>query len=159
MELAALFEELHGVTRPLLRAGVELHVHSPAPGVVLRTDRTLLRHILRNLLSNAAKFTAEGRIDLDARLRADAVELEVRDTGIGISEEDRARVFEEFFQARSPLHAGVKGTGLGLAFAQRIAVTLGGTVELTSSPGVGSRFVVHLPRELSAAPAGGGGPA
>ncbi len=159
VELAALFEELHGVTRPLLRAGVELHVHSPDPGVVLHTDRTLLRHILRNLLSNAAKFTAEGRIDLDARLRPDAVELEVRDTGIGITEEDRARVFEEFFQARSPLHAGVTGTGLGLAFAQRIAVTLGGTVELTSSPGVGSRFVVHLPRELSAAPAGGGGPA
>lgn len=159
VELAALFEELHGLTRPLLRTGVELHVHSPDPGVVLHTDRTLLRHILRNLLSNAAKFTAAGRIDLDARLRGDAVELEVRDTGIGISEEDRARVFEEFFQARSPLHAGVKGTGLGLAFAQRIAVTLGGTVELTSSPGVGSRFVVHLPRELSAAPTGGGGPA
>ena len=82
----------------------------------------------------------------------------MRDTGIGIAEEDRTRVFEEFFQARSPLHAGVKGTGLGLAFAQRIAVTLGGTVELTSTPGVGSRFVVRLPREHAAAPTDGGGP-
>ena len=83
----------------------------------------------------------------------------MRDTGIGIAEEDRTRVFEEFFQVRSPLHAGVKGTGLGLAFAQRIAVTLGGTLELTSTPGVGSRFVVHLPREHSAAPAEGEVPA
>ncbi len=158
VDLGELFEDLGGVTRPLLRPGVELRVHPPTGDTRLRTDRTLLRHILRNLLSNAAKFTAAGHVDLAAHAHGSAVELEVRDTGIGIAEEDRTRVFEEFFQARSPLHAGVKGTGLGLAFAQRIAVTLGGTLELTSTPGTGSRFVVRLPREPAAAPTDGGGP-
>ncbi|QIK65877.1 HAMP domain-containing histidine kinase [Nocardioides sp. HDW12B] len=159
VDLAELFDELSGVTRPLLRSGVSLHVRPPEPGTTLHTDRTLLRHILRNLLSNAAKFTAEGRVDLSARTTAETVVLEVADTGIGIAEEDRSRVFEEFFQARSPLHAGVKGTGLGLAFAQRIAVTLGGSLELASTPGAGSRFSVRLPRKPSGTTAEGGGPA
>ncbi len=159
VDLAELFEELTGVTRPLLRRDVALHVHPPEPGSVLHTDRTLLRHILRNLLSNAAKFTASGRIDLVARTTPDTVVLEVTDTGIGIAEQDRSRVFEEFFQAHSPLHAEVKGTGLGLAFAQRIALTLGGSLELVSTPGAGSRFSVRLPRDPSVAPVEGGGPA
>ena len=64
---------------------------------------------------------------------------------LGISEEDRARVFEEFFQARTALHATAKGTGLGLPFALRVAEALQGTIELESALGEGSRFTVHLP--------------
>jgi signal transduction histidine kinase len=143
--LGELFEDLRGTTRPLLRPGVALEVHPPPEGASIRSDPTLLRHILRNLLSNAAKFTAEGTISLRLEERDDRVLIEVSDTGIGIAPADQERIFEEFFQVRSPLHAGVKGTGLGLAFAQRVAVTLGGSVEVTSTPGAGSRFTVELP--------------
>jgi signal transduction histidine kinase len=153
VSLADLFEDLAGTTRPLLRPGVHLLVDPPAADAVMRTDLTLLRHILRNLLSNAAKFTSEGRIELAVEVEGDMVRIEVSDTGIGIGVEDQQRIFEEFFQVRSPLHAGVKGTGLGLAFAQRVAVTLGGSVEVISNPGAGSRFTVELPRDLSRAPA------
>jgi signal transduction histidine kinase len=145
--MADLFEELRGTTRPLLRPGVALEVHRPPEGALIHTDPALLRHVLRNLLSNAAKFTAEGRIELRLDEREDRVRIEVSDTGIGIAPADQERIFEEFFQVRTPLHAGVKGTGLGLAFAQRVAVTMGGSVEVTSSPGAGSRFTVELPRD------------
>jgi signal transduction histidine kinase len=125
---------------------VLLDVQRPPEGAVIHTDPGLLRHVLRNLLSNAAKFTSEGSVELRLDELADRVRIEVRDTGIGIAPEDQERIFEEFFQVRTPLHAGVKGTGLGLAFAQRVAVTLGGSVEVTSTPGSGSRFTVELPR-------------
>jgi signal transduction histidine kinase len=150
--LADLVEDLRGTTRPLLRPGVQLEVEQPPEGAVIHTDPALLRHVLRNLLSNAAKFTAEGRVGLRLEERGDRVRIEVSDTGIGIAPADQERIFEEFFQVRSPLHAGVKGTGLGLAFAQRVAVTLGGSVEVTSSPGVGSRFTVELPRDPAREP-------
>jgi signal transduction histidine kinase len=158
VSLADLFEDLRGTIRPLLRPGVRFAVHLPRSETLVRTDPTLLRHILRNLLSNAAKFTTEGEVELSAEEAGDQVRIEVTDTGIGIPAADQERIFEEFFQVRTPLHAGVRGTGLGLAFAQRIAVTLGGSVTVTSSPGRGSRFTVELPRDPSLVPAEKGHP-
>jgi signal transduction histidine kinase len=143
--LGELFAELRGTTEPLLRPGVRLVVADPGPAAVLRSDPELIRHVLRNLLSNAAKFTESGEIELSCRLAEDRADIVVRDTGLGMSPEDQAHVFEEFYQARTPLHATVKGTGLGLPFAQRVAHALGGEVTLVSAPGTGSVFTLSLP--------------
>lgn len=139
-----LFAELQGTTEAILRPGVTLVAEHPGVDLVT-TDPGLVRHVLRNLLSNAAKFTAEGFVELSATREDDHVVLAVRDTGVGIAEEDRARIFEEFYQARTPLHASAKGTGLGLPFAALVAQALGGRIEVTSTPGEGSRFALRLP--------------
>ncbi|UDY23645.1 sensor histidine kinase [Nocardioides sp. Kera G14] len=144
VELEPLFDELRGVIEPILRPGVTMSTE--IDGVdLLTTDQELLRHILRNLLSNAAKFTDSGSITLTAARDGEYVELSVSDTGVGIAPEERDRIFEEFYQAASPLHATARGTGLGLPFAQLVATTLGGRIELESSVGVGSRFRLRLP--------------
>lgn len=145
VDLAALLGELAQLTTPLLRAGVELVVDAVPEGAVVRTDPDLLKHVLRNLLSNAAKFTAAGSVALSARPGPDGTTITVADTGVGMSEEERSRAFEEFFQARTPLHATVKGTGLGLSFAASVAQALGGDIEVASTPGAGSRFTLQLP--------------
>lgn len=145
VSLRELFGELRGTTEPLLRPGVRLVAADTGAADELRSDAELIRHVLRNLLSNAAKFTESGEIALSARRDGERVLIEVRDTGQGISEEDQAHVFEEFFQARTPLHASVGGTGLGLPFAQRVAGVLGGRITLQSEPGTGSVFTLDLP--------------
>ena len=145
VSLRELFGELRGTTEPLLRPGVTLVAPDPGVADELRSDPELIRHVLRNLLSNAAKFTESGEIALSAHRRGDRVLIEVRDTGQGMSAEDQAHVFEEFFQARTPLHATVRGTGLGLPFAQRVAAVLGGRITLHSEPGTGSVFALDLP--------------
>lgn len=147
VDVAALCADLGGMTAPLLRAGVELVVDPVADGTVLRTDPDLLRHVLRNLLSNAAKFTESGSVRLTVEPGPDTTWLRVVDTGVGMSEEDRLQAFEEFYQARTPLHATVKGTGLGLPFAASVAQALGGAIEVESTPGVGSCFAVRLPAQ------------
>lgn len=144
VDLGALLDELTAVTGPLLRPGVHLEMEVP-PGLVIRTDPDLLRHVLRNLLSNAAKFTAAGTVTVAVETGPEGTDVCVADTGVGMSAEERDRVFEEFFQARTPLHATTKGTGLGLPFALGVAQALGGDIAVDSTPGTGSRFTLHLP--------------
>ena len=143
--LSDLFEDLGAMTVPLLRDGVRLVVRAGEPGAVVYSDPDLVRHVLRNLLSNAAKFTESGTVTLAVDQDPGRTTISVTDTGVGLDEEDRSRVFEEFFQARSPLHATVRGTGLGLPFALRVAQALGGDIQVESAPGLGSRFALHLP--------------
>ena len=145
VDVAALFDELRGTTEPLLRPGVALEVARPTGLRPLRTDPALLRHVLRNLLSNAAKFTDAGTVRLSAEADESCYRLTVQDTGIGMSTEDRGQIFDEFYQARTPLHATAKGTGLGLSFVQRVATALGATIEVSTELGAGSTFVVVLP--------------
>lgn len=145
VDVAALFDELRGTTEPLLRPGVALEVVRPTALGPLRTDPALLRHVLRNLLSNAAKFTDAGTVRLSAEADEGCYRLTVQDTGIGMSTEDRGQIFDEFYQARTPLHATTKGTGLGLSFVQRVATALGATIEVSTELGEGSTFVVVLP--------------
>ena len=162
VDLTALFDELRGTIGPLVtRDAVVLDVQPPTGVEDLRTDLTLLRHVLRNLLSNAVKFTERGAVTLRGEV-ADATGgklllVTVRDTGIGIAEADQPRVFEEFFQVRGTLQAQAKGSGLGLPFARRLAVLLGGDVRLVSVPGEGTTFTLDLPltgRPESLAPEG-----
>jgi len=148
--LSLLFGELRGTMRPVAeQRGLTLDI--PDPDVpVLRTDPELLTRVLRNLLTNALKFTETGCVRMQAARRESGqhVEISVIDTGIGIAPEDQERVFEEFFQVPHRLQQAGAGTGLGLAYARRVTESLGGVLELSSRPGVGSTFTVALPAPL-----------
>jgi two-component system NtrC family sensor kinase len=118
----------------------------------LTADSMRLKQILLNLLSNACKFTKEGDVVLRARRAADGrewVELAVADTGIGLTAEQQAKLFQEFTQADSLAARRYGGTGLGLALSRKLARMMGGDVTVTSEMGKGSVFTVRLP---------GGGP-
>ena len=128
------------------RAGIDMRL-SVEPGVdVVRADERQVRQVVFNLLSNAVKFTPRGgRIDVTARRLADAVEIAVADSGIGIAPEDQQRIFGEFQQARTSSGGFVEGTGLGLALARRFVELHGGELSVTSEVGHGSTFRFTLP--------------
>ena len=116
-------------------------------------DASKLRQVLINLVGNAIKFTAKGRVTLRVgTIVADGtnrlmLRFEVEDTGIGISPQDRARIFDPFIQVGKQI--GQKGTGLGLTITRRFVQMMGGSIAFESTPGVGSRFVVEVPAELA----------
>ena len=119
----------------------------------IRSDKTKLRQILFNLLSNACKFTSDGKVTLEAR-RSDAgdgIIFEVRDTGIGMSEDQLEHIFEAFTQADSSTTREFGGTGLGLTITHHFCSLLGGGIEVESDKGEGSRFVVELDADLDGA--------
>ncbi|PZR53096.1 hypothetical protein DNL40_08800 [Xylanimonas oleitrophica] len=147
VDLPALLAELHGTTAPLVRDGVVLEV-ADAPRAVVRTDRHLLARVLRNLLTNAVKFTERGSVRLTVEERDGELWFAVTDTGIGIAPEHLEEVFEEFAQIPNHLQPTVRGTGLGLPYARRLMETLGGRLEASSVPGEGSTFVAVLPPAL-----------
>jgi signal transduction histidine kinase len=113
----------------------------------LAVDPMRLRQILLNLLSNACKFTKEGEVALRVRKVAegDWIELAVADTGIGLTAEQQAKLFQEFTQADSLTARRYGGTGLGLALSRKLARMMGGDVTVASEPGKGSVFTVRLP--------------
>jgi GAF domain-containing protein len=114
----------------------------------LTTDSMRLKQILLNLLSNACKFTKEGEVALRVRKVADGhnwVELAVADTGIGMTAEQQAKLFQDFTQADSLTARRYGGTGLGLAITRKLARMMGGDVTVTSEVGKGSVFTVRLP--------------
>ncbi len=128
---------------------LRLEVSCPRP-LGLVSDRRLVRLVVMNLLVNAVKFTEAGFVRVAARATDGGVHLEVSDSGPGIPEEARRRVFEPFEQIDPASGRAHQGVGLGLAIVARLVQALHGRVELTSRVGGGSRFVVGLPRELPA---------
>jgi signal transduction histidine kinase/ActR/RegA family two-component response regulator len=121
------------------------------PGALL-LDSVSVRQILINLVANAIKFTEAGQVELHTAFHGagaeSRLEIEVRDTGIGITPEQRARLFRPFAQGNASVTRRYGGTGLGLAISQRLAHLLGGRVEVESEPGRGSIFRLVLPTEL-----------
>jgi signal transduction histidine kinase/CheY-like chemotaxis protein len=144
----SLFASLRGMLRPIAPKGpVELVFDAPEESVELETDETKVMQVLRNLISNALKFTSEGEVRVKAVLeQKDRVRFIVSDTGIGIASEHQTRIFEEFFQVDGPLQRDVKGTGLGLPIARSLVERLGGTLTLKSVEGRGSTFEFSIPR-------------
>src|SRR5262249_38930606 len=117
-------------------------VEAQGPGT-LTADPMRLKQILLNLLSNACKFTKEGDVALRVRKVADGrdwVELAVADSGIGMTAEQQAKLFQDFTQADSLTPRRYGGTGLGLAISRKLARMMGGDVTVTSEPGKGSLF-------------------
>ncbi len=144
VELAPLLDGLRNSYAPLCHRGVELVADVPA-ALAVRTDPRVLSQIVRNLLSNALKFTDRGTVAVTAAAGDGGIEVAVSDTGLGIAAEDQPRIFEEFEQVDGVQAGRRPGTGLGLPLVRRLARALGGDVELQSQPGQGSRFTVVLP--------------
>lgn len=109
-------------------------------------DKRRLQQILLNLLSNAIKFTSAGSVKLLVESGQDTINFSVIDTGIGISQADQATLFQPFQQVDSGLNRKHQGTGLGLVLSLRLAQLHGGDITLTSEPGRGSCFTLHLPK-------------
>ena len=116
----------------------------------LKSDRQKVKQVVLNLLSNALKFTPAGAVTIAASYDEDGkiVAISVQDTGVGISPEDQAKVFEDFRQLDNSPTRGYGGTGLGLSICRRLAQMLGGTIELVSEVGQGSTFTLKLPVRL-----------
>ncbi|NVB78209.1 MAG: response regulator [Kofleriaceae bacterium] len=147
-ELADFLGAQRGTMAPLIREdGPVKLIVDPAPDVALETDQSKLAQIVRNLISNAIKFTERGSIRVTASAANESIRIDIADTGIGIAPEDQARVFEEFTQIDSPLQRQTRGSGLGLPLARKLAESLGGHLELRSELGKGSTFSVVIPQE------------
>ncbi len=149
VNLASLIDEVIGTARQLAEQNKNrLVVESQENLGSLTVDPMRLRQILLNLLSNACKFTKQGEVMLRARKVVDGrnwIEIAVADTGIGMTAEQQAKLFEEFTQADTSTARQYGGTGLGLAITRKLARMMGGDVTVTSQPGKGSVFTVRLP--------------
>ena len=157
VSLAELFRQLEIEFAPMARArGLKLSF--VATRLAVRSDRRLLRRLLQNFVSNAVKYTSHGGVLVGARRRGETARVEVWDTGLGIPEAKRARVFDEFHR----LDQGAKvarGLGLGLSIVQRLGRVLGHPIGLASQHGRGSVFSVLAPLSRSAVAAPLEGPA
>ena len=150
VSLSALTEEVRTLTAPLAAANGNTVKTDIGPGLeLIQTDVTKLKQSLLNLVGNACKFTKGGQVGLkvERQARDDGpwVVFTVSDTGIGMTPEQQAKLFQAFTQADSSTTRQFGGTGLGLAITKRLCHLLGGDVEVSSEPGVGSRFVISLP--------------
>jgi signal transduction histidine kinase len=149
VQLAPLIDEVIGTARQLADQNKNrLTTELPDDLGSLTIDPMRLRQVLFNLLSNACKFTKQGEVKLRARRvrnGRDWIELVVSDTGIGMTPEQQAKLFEEFSQADKTTAQRFGGTGLGLAITRKLSRMMGGDVTVTSEPGKGSVFTVRLP--------------
>lgn len=146
--LGRLTSDLSRVFQPVAgerRLDFEIDVAEDCPGAIT-TDRQRLEQILKNLLSNAFKFTEAGSVKLTVRASGDdRISFAVTDSGIGIAEDQQAYIFEAFHQADGAISRKFGGTGLGLSISRELARLLGGSITLASKPGEGSTFTVTIP--------------
>ena len=149
--LADLYSGLRGMFRPLAtNPAVKLSFVIPPEPITLHSDEGKLAQVLRNFISNALKFTESGTITVTATpLDQERIRFSVADTGAGIAPEHHELVMQEWGQIQSKAAAKAKGSGLGLPLARSLAEVLGGTVDFTSAPGVGSTFNTTLPALLA----------
>lgn len=157
MELTIRMADLHPVLEDSIdsavmmldakKSSVALEPYIPDHLPLIPMDARRVRQILTNLLSNAVKFTSEGAIILHVRLLEDAVEISVRDSGMGMSAEEIERLFQPFERSERAKHQGIEGTGLGLAITRFLVEAHGGVLTLESAVGKGSIFTFTLPRE------------
>ncbi|MBI2531289.1 MAG: HAMP domain-containing histidine kinase, partial [Deltaproteobacteria bacterium] len=153
--IAATFrvEEIINMTtatvEPLLKDGRVRIVRDIAPDLPpLKTDRDMLKQVLFNLLSNAAKFTEQGEIKVSASRENGTLKLAVSDSGIGMKPAALEHIFEEFQQAEKTTASKYGGTGLGLAIVKKFVNLMGGDIVVESEVGKGSKFTITLPMEL-----------
>jgi CheY-like chemotaxis protein/anti-sigma regulatory factor (Ser/Thr protein kinase) len=144
--IAPLLDDVAGTVRGLAeKNGNALRVEcAPDVGTML-ADPMRVRQALLNLASNAVKFTEKGQVTITAARSPDAVVLSVSDTGIGMTPEQTARLFQDFTQADESTTRKYGGTGLGLAISRRFCRMMGGDITVESAPGQGSTFTIRLP--------------
>jgi signal transduction histidine kinase/CheY-like chemotaxis protein len=152
IDISSLVEEVGAIIRPLVAKNgntLELQVASDVSS--MRTDRTKVKQCLLNLLSNASKFTRNGRLTLAIERADRAVEMTISDTGIGMSPEQLGRLFQAFSQADASTTKKFGGTGLGLAITRHFCRLLGGDISVASRVGEGSTFKIVLPDQAAGA--------
>jgi len=147
-EIASAFDSA------MKNAGLRFSVDCPPMADPVYVDRDMWEKIVLNLLSNAYKFTFEGEVAVTLKSMDGAVELQVRDTGVGIPEEHREHVFERFHRIESSRARTYEGTGIGLALVQELVKLHGGSVRVESAVGAGSTFAVTIPSGTDHLPAG-----
>jgi signal transduction histidine kinase/CheY-like chemotaxis protein/CHASE3 domain sensor protein len=156
IQIVRLVDELSRTFQPLAAVkGIELAIHSLGGLDRIESDPGRLSQILKNLISNAIKFTERGTVSLEIAPRHGRVEFAVRDTGIGIPADQHELIFEAFRQADGESNRKFGGTGLGLSISRDLARLLGGELRVDSQPGQGSTFTLALPMRaatLSASP-------
>jgi signal transduction histidine kinase len=143
----SVLEEVATVLRPQAEnKGLHFQVLVPASDIFFRTDYRTLSQILLNLANNAIKFTDEGEVRIELCQQPDnaqsrkVIEINVEDTGIGMRPEEQKRLFQAFEQLDNSNARRHEGTGLGLYLSQKLAVLLGGKIEVESVHGLGSKF-------------------
>jgi PAS domain S-box-containing protein len=148
LRIAEVLERMEGVIEPQAHArSLNYEYVAPDAALTATADREKLEQVLINLLGNAVKFTAPGgRITLTADADDGHVSIQVRDTGVGIAPEQLASIFEPFVQLEPALTRTAEGTGLGLAISRELTRGMGGELRAESQPGLGSVFIVELPR-------------
>ncbi|MDI1226339.1 MAG: response regulator [bacterium] len=150
MTVSRMFDDLVRLFQPMAqqkKLSFETRIENGCPTMIV-SDRQRLEQILKNLLSNAFKFTEKGTVVLSfSRADNERVAFSVTDTGIGITQEQQQQVFEAFRQADSAISRKYGGTGLGLSISRQLTRLLGGTIHLASKPGEGSTFSVMLPEK------------
>jgi CheY-like chemotaxis protein len=155
VELASVIENVAELLAPRAHAkSIEISsfISGDVPAQLPFRDLHI-RQILFNLAGNAIKFTHEGGISIRATVKDDALQIAVRDTGIGISDDEQHRVFKAFAQANDDTSKRFGGTGLGLAISKTLVEAMGGTLQVESIVGTGSTFIVTLPFTAKDAPA------
>ncbi len=157
-DIHAILDDLIATVRPVAEQnGNTIAIIGDVSGEHLNTDAMKLSQSVLNLLSNAAKFTKDGRIEVEVDQRAyngvDQLFITVRDTGIGMSKEHMGRLFQPFVQANPSITQQYGGTGLGLTITRRFAQLLGGDVTVKSALGEGAAFTLHVPLDFKDASA------
>lgn len=152
-EIGGMIQDVTAIIGPLVAKNTnKLDVRCPSSVGTMRADLTKVRQSLFNLLSNASKFTHEGTITLEvARDQAEGKEwmhFRVKDTGIGMTQEQLARLFQAFSQADASTTRKYGGTGLGLAISRHFCLMMGGDITVTSEPGKGTTFAIRLPVQV-----------
>jgi signal transduction histidine kinase/DNA-binding response OmpR family regulator len=145
-ELRPVIDDVATTVRPLVEQhGNQFELQAAASLGAMRADVTRVRQVLLNLLSNASKFTDQGRITLAVERVGAEIVFRVRDTGIGMTPDQLGKLFQAFAQADVSTASKYGGTGLGLAISRRFCEMMGGSVTVESTPGSGSTFTVRLP--------------
>jgi CheY-like chemotaxis protein/signal transduction histidine kinase/CHASE3 domain sensor protein len=153
VQIAAIVDAQNKIFQPMAeKRGVRFRA-AVLPGTVLsiETDPQRLGQILKNLCSNAVKFTEVGQVELEVSSTQSVISFAVRDTGVGIPQSQQHTIFEAFQQADGSIHRKYGGTGLGLSISRDLSHRLGGAISLQSIPGKGSTFTLTLPHALPVA--------
>jgi signal transduction histidine kinase/DNA-binding response OmpR family regulator/HAMP domain-containing protein len=154
IDISSLLDEVKSIITPLVaKNGNKLELHLADHIGSMRTDRTKVKQCLLNVLSNASKFTQDGKLTVEVeRLETDRpmIQITISDTGIGMSEEQLGRLFQAFSQADASTTKKFGGTGLGLAITRHFCRLLGGDITVASQVGAGSTFTITLPDQAAA---------
>jgi two-component system, sensor histidine kinase and response regulator len=148
LDIRGVIEETTKRYERILRdKGLKLSVEYAEADLSIVSDRAKIERIFQNVFNNAVKFTSEGEIHVKAYAAADrrGVELELTDTGLGIEQSKLDLLFEPFHQIDTSIHRSFSGLGLGLTVARRMAELIGGTIEISSQPGMGTRVLMRFP--------------